>query len=182
MGLFDIYKLLTNKLGEAQLAQHILMFAAPVMEEDVKRDIVTFYFTWNAVTNYYVDSNMKYFFEMGGSENIARWFVYHNLLREIDKLIMNHDIQRNRNRTFLDEGEKFRRTYSYERFRVYWQNYILSSWNPSESFLVLTRSLNQQELLDLSKKFLLRFSPMVRLLLLRKLGILPAILEAENVY
>lgn len=176
------FEYLTNHVGEKHVAQQILMFAAPMMEEELKMDISTFYFTWNAVVNCHVEmkveevQNMEGFYDdSGGDETNTKWFVYNDLLRDIDSLIIEHKIERRHGYSFAGIDRmywNYSNNDSCDRFRVYWQNYILSSWNPDQSFLVLAGSLNQRELMDLCKKFILRFSPFARFLLLRKLGVL----------
>lgn len=164
----DILDFLLKQVGEQNLVQHIMTMSAPKMGDGMQRDIATFAFTWKALMEVHVPAEMD---NMPLEVDEALWMVYREILRNIDALILEYGIER----------EPIGRLYSPRLkraaevkgrcdvdFRVYWQNFVLSSWSQNESFMMLIGCLTAMELRDLIKKFVLRLTPFTRFVLLKK--------------
>ena len=162
----DILDFLLKQVGEQNLVQHIMTMSAPKMDDGMQRDIATFAFTWKALMECHVPVAMEELFIEGED---ALLMVYREILRNIDALIINYGIERDPiGRLYGTSFETAKRRRNDMDFRVYWQNFVLSSWSQHEGFMMLIGCLSAMELRDLIKKFVLRLTPFARFVLLKK--------------
>tara|TARA_B100000073_G_C23407656_1_gene441902 strand:+ start:50 stop:607 length:558 start_codon:yes stop_codon:yes gene_type:complete len=164
----DLEDFLLNQVGEWNLVQHIMTMSAPQLNEGIQRDISSFAFTWKVLTEVHVPVAIE---EMTLYHEDTLWMVYHDILKVINDLIMEYGIDRDPiGRLYGTRLEMTTRRNDMD-FRVYWQNFIISSWSQHESFMMLIGCLTVMELWDLIKKFVLRLTPFARFLLLTKVGV-----------
>ena len=164
----DILDFLLKQVGEQNLVQHIMTMGAPKLTDEVQMDIMTFAFTWKALMEVHVPAEME---NMSLEVDGALWMVYREILRNIDDLILEYGIEREPIGRLYSPRLKRAAEVKGRRdvdFRVYWQNFVLSSWSQNESFMMLIGCLTAMELRDLIKKFVLRLTPFARFVLLKK--------------
>lgn len=169
---------LLNQIGEINLVQPILTWSAPCLNDIIKKDISSFSSTWKILMHVYVpiaieslNTRLNFGVILANKEDML-WIVYRELLKEIETFIQIYEnVGIN-----LGFGSKHHFSSCLNGSldcRVYWYYCTSSSWwYQNESFQMLINTLNTQQLLNVIKKFVLRFSHTHRMLLLNHVGLL----------
>lgn len=79
MYIFDI---LLSKINERAICDHIYMYLCPSLSDEIKRDISTFYFTWNLIRNKYIEQMINNE-ENNEFVSLSLSYIYMNIIQEI---------------------------------------------------------------------------------------------------
>lgn len=181
----NLYTYLLMKVKEPQLVQRIATMTLPSFPIHLKQDIQSFIFTWFILNYIYVpwaiEVATEALVDLNFPEEKIKWNIYNDILKTIHHLIMRYNINRNPyGKNFILKKKDYRDMTNFiheDQFNIWWCHRILSSsWDHSSPYggigcTMIRESLNENEMLKLIQKFLLRFLPLQRLTFLKQIGI-----------
>ena len=164
----NIFNYLCYKLKEPSIVYTIILYSHNTINQDLKKDISTFNFIWNAIQEKYVNLSLYVFIGMG----IDKRTIYLEILSKIEQIIIENKTPKNSNRYKIKKKKPKmfdRITFKKKQISV---NSILNKWCYHQNFLGDLTKLTEVELVNLTKNFILIFNPVNRLRLMKKLNMI----------